>query len=413
MSFLIFNKRTLRKSAWYAVQRNFKPAVQSYYKQLQHYIRRFRLVLFPTEFLRDEDLMNEKVFVPIDFKVFWTNKKYNSSKQLIVNDIFPNLKLKCITDSIIYNSFYQVINSNEEWSNTFFFKNYSKIMNVYFSDYPDKESFFTDISKIIKNFDQAVNSDSFASLSKELWCISINISSSGQALLNTGLFKLILCYIFNSREVTCQVVARHSSWINFKKKLLLLNNESLVYSPLYHFDLKHIKTATSGKRFDHIKKNLDIMDGKVLDIGAAWGYYCHKFVDEGFDCTAIENDPNAVYFMRNLSKACGRKFEILNKNILSLEEKDLKFDIILAFSIFHHFVRTENLYNEFIDFLGRIETKEMYFLSGYPLVKNLSNFKYLDPEEFAKLIVSNSCLTNYEMLADSLYQNRVLFRIYK
>ena len=96
-----------------------------------------------------------------------------------------------------------------------------------------------------------------------------------------------------------------------------------------------------------------------------------------------------------------------------MRKDELKYDIILAFSIFHHFLRTKNLYDDFIDFLKKIDAKEMYFLSYLSDTNPRDDmYKTFSPEEFVKLIISESKFQNYELLADSLYQKRVLYKIY-
>jgi cyclopropane fatty-acyl-phospholipid synthase-like methyltransferase len=124
----------------------------------------------------------------------------------------------------------------------------------------------------------------------------------------------------------------------------------------------------SEKRFEIIRDSLGIKSGTLLDIGAHWGYFCHKFEEVGFQCTAMEGSMKNVYFMKKLKLAERLNFNVVSKSIFNYKDcedfkDDLNFDVVLALSLFNQFVDMEkkDLCSELAEILGKIKAKEMYF----------------------------------------------------
>ena len=145
-----------------------------------------------------------------------------------------------------------------------------------------------------------------------------------------------------------------------------------------------------------------------MDIGANLGYFCHKFEDEGFDCYAFEISERYLYLMKKLKRAENKKFKIIEKSVLDIEG-ELNFDVVLALNIFHHFLKEEEIYNKFIEFLGRLKAKEMFFQShrvGEPQMK--SAFKNFRPHEFADFILEHSNFQSYKLIGED--KGRLIYK---
>ena len=56
--------------------------------------------------------------------------------------------------------------------------------------------------------------------------------------------------------------------------------------------------------------------------------------------------------------------------------------------------------------------KEMYFMAYLPEDEKGKKFISLEPDEFVKFIISNSCLNNYELLSEQLFRGRPLYKIF-
>ena len=169
-----------------------------------------------------------------------------------------------------------------------------------------------------------------------------------------------------------------------------------IYHPITHIDLQDIPSyhETEISRFDIIQKNLSAKKGLLLDIGAHWGYFCHKFEEIGFDCYAVENEHIALYFLEKLKRAENRKFTIIPKSIFDYEDlKNKKFDVVLALNIFQHFLKSKESYQKLIDMLHKLQVKEMYFEPNAPKeFQNKNSYKNYSDEEFVKFILKNSKL---------------------
>src|SRR4030042_4138608 len=103
-----------------------------------------------------------------------------------------------------------------------------------------------------------------------------------------------------------------------------------------HIDLQDIPSHHSHERFETIRSNVEQGHRSLLDIGAHWGCLCHRFEEEGFRCTAVENEAESLFFLRKLRRAENREFTVVDGSIFSLTEKGpLRHDVVLALAIFH------------------------------------------------------------------------------
>ncbi len=118
--------------------------------------------------------------------------------------------------------------------------------------------------------------------------------------------------------------------------------------------------------------------------------------------------------MKKLRDIEGKKFKIINKSIFDLKEK-LDFDIVLALNIFHHFLREKELYQNLIQFLGRLKLRTMYFQPHDPSEKIMRNaYVNYDNEQFVRFIIKNSCLNKFELInKQSDGRTRPIYKIFK
>ncbi|MCX6641925.1 MAG: class I SAM-dependent methyltransferase [Candidatus Bathyarchaeota archaeon] len=232
--------------------------------------------------------------------------------------------------------------------------------------------------------------------------ITVNVGRHGDLIFNNGRHRLTFAKIAGVQKVPVRITVRHALWESFKKEIMqyALGNGGLVYSPITHIDLQHVPAMYADVRWDLIKSNLGKGNSTVLDIGAHWGYFCHKFEEEGFRCFAVEVDHRNVYFLHKLMRAANREFTVIPKSIFDLRrEGPLKYDIVLALAVFHHFIKEERAFGKLKDLLPRLDMNEMYFephLYDEPEMRDA--FMNFTPEEFVHFILQNSCLNNYRLL---------------
>jgi 2-polyprenyl-3-methyl-5-hydroxy-6-metoxy-1,4-benzoquinol methylase len=176
-----------------------------------------------------------------------------------------------------------------------------------------------------------------------------------------------------------------------------------------HIDLLDFRKSHTEVRYDMIREALPVKTGSLLDIGANWGFFCRKFEQIGFTCTAAEHDPEAVHFMKKLKRAEHCNFNIIEGDILAYDGP-LEFDVVFALSIFHHFMATEELDRRLINFLGRLKTKYMIFepnLPGENIVKKYAVKR--GGEDFVQYVLKHSCLTQSKQIGTEPETRRPIY----
>jgi 2-polyprenyl-3-methyl-5-hydroxy-6-metoxy-1,4-benzoquinol methylase len=235
--------------------------------------------------------------------------------------------------------------------------------------------------------------------------VTINIGRNGDLLFNDGAHRLSIAKLLNIPKIPIKITVRHPEWINLKKQILLYANDQparKIYQPILHIDLQDIPTAheTEISRFEIIRKNLSAKKGRLLDIGAHWGYFCHRFEEIGFDCYAVEKSPADVYFLEKLRRADNKKFTIIPKSIFEYKDlENIEFDVVLALNIFHHFLIYEESYHELVNLLHKLRVKEMFFEPHSPdFFQDAKPYRNYSEDEFVQFILKNSELNESQCI---------------
>ena len=228
--------------------------------------------------------------------------------------------------------------------------------------------------------------------------IKVAIDRHGGFLLESGRQRLAKARESGTGSIPVIVARRHYQWAKFRKEIYeySLEQPKGAYQALSHPDLQKIRTQRKEVRWELIEKNLPLRSGAVLDIGSNWGYFCHKFEDLGFDCFAVELNYRWRYFLKKLKKAENKRFEIIPRSVFDIKRK--KYDIVLALSIFHHFLRSEVLYNKLTRLLGELDMKVMYFEPHQAGRWYADAYVDYSETEFVDYILQNSCLSKYKLL---------------
>ena len=228
--------------------------------------------------------------------------------------------------------------------------------------------------------------------------IEVAVGRNGNFLLENGSHLLSLAKISGIDTIPVKVTRRHYRWAKFRKEVFVFSQEAIkgTYQPLIHPDLQRIRCHRKEDRWELMANNLPNRHGTVLDIGANLGYFCHKFEELGFDCYAVERNYKYLYFLKKLRVIEHRKFKTLPQSVFDIKTK--KYDIVLAFSIFHHFLRTKDLYHKMTKFLGELDMKIMFF-EPHETGHGFEN-AYIDYSEieFVNYVLENSCLNKYKFL---------------
>lgn len=223
--------------------------------------------------------------------------------------------------------------------------------------------------------------------------IAVNVGRHGDLLFHNGAHRLSMVKLLGIRKIPVKITVRHPQWMSFRQQLLSYAQAhgGTIYTAISHPDLQDIPVYYSSEadRFSMIKENLPITKGRLLDIGAHWGYFCHKFEEIGFDCYAVENNSMHLYFLDKLRRAENRRFSIIPKSIFECQEiKELTFDVVLALNILHHFLKDKASYYQLCHLLKNLRMSIMYFQPHCHNEPEMEHaYKNYSEEEFVDFIL--------------------------
>ena len=325
-------------------------------------------------------------------------------------DLVPNITR--IEDTNEFQLIKKHFTDNVDWKEINEYKYFRNILsnNQKILNCSNEQEFITYLKSLDDSFQKLMRDES-TSLH---YGFKVGVGRFGEFMLLDDIFLISLFIIISIKKIPIEVVLRHPLWIKFSSEFLRFQSvHGELYQPLIHPDLR-FESSYTDQRFLIIQENLAITNGALLDIGANLAYFCHKFEDLGFDCYAVEIRPSNVHYMKKLRDIEGKKFKIINKSIFDLNLK-LDFDIVLALNIFHHFLREKELYQNLIEFLGRLKLKTMYFQPHDPSEKIMRNaYVNYDNEQFVRFIIKYSCLNKFELInKQSDGRNRPIYKIFK
>ncbi len=194
--------------------------------------------------------------------------------------------------------------------------------------------------------------------------IIVHIARDGDYIFTNGRHRLAVAKLLDIDSVAVKVGKRHKKWVEFRKKVLSYAEKcgGFVSYPLMHHDLEDIPSAHGWTAMNLIEPYIKKGGGNMLDIGAYWGFFCHNFEKAGYKCTAVENDPENLYFLKKLHRAGNCRFKVLETGILDIN-LEKKYDAVVAFNVFHGFLKEKRLYDRFVLFLEKLNCTMLFFQS--------------------------------------------------
>ena len=245
--------------------------------------------------------------------------------------------------------------------------------------------------------------------------ITVNVGREGDLLFNNSAHRFSIAKLLGIQKVPVRITVRHPQWRDFREGVLRYAEEhdKKIYYPITHPDLQDIPSVHSDERFNIINANLSIKKGRLLDIGANWGYFCHKFEEMGFDCYAVESDRINIYILKKLKRAENANFKIIPQSIFEYKDiENLHFDVVLALNIFHHFLKKKDFYLKLINLLKTLKMKEMYFQPPLPNELQMEGaYKNYSEEEFVEFILQASRLNKAKLIGKD-EDGRKIYKLY-
>ena len=247
--------------------------------------------------------------------------------------------------------------------------------------------------------------------------VTVNISRYGKYMFQSGRHRLSAAIVFGIEKIPVKVLVRHKNWVLLRKNLLKIASKSggTLYQSALHTDLLDIPFVHNcNDRFEAIKKHLPIVKGSLLDVGAYFGYFCHKFEDLDFNCIAVEKIPELSKIAESIKKAVGKKFKIINGDILEPKistKIGFNYDVVLLLNILHHFLKEEYYYKDMTNWLRNLKTKIIFFEPHLPSEDQMKDaYINYDNNEFLQYIIKQTGKSNYQAIHLSA-DGRTLFMI--
>lgn len=365
-------------------------------------------------------------------KIYWidpTDIKYTLAESFKIESDFGKiiggewdlpLNQKEIEDSDIFRAFQERFIARAEWSETDFYRRVvTEVADGKMLWWCESKSDFDKRCEKLDELYEDITKNGYKTqielgTNHSLDEICVAVGRDGDFFHVNGENRLCIAKIARLKAVPALIVVRHTDWVEFRDAVLNYvgaSAEKKAYHPLTHPDLSDIPSIWGQERYEIIKRNLSTKKGTLLDIGAHWGYFCHKFGKEGFDCYAIENTPVHLYFMEKLKRAENRKFKIIAQSIFEYKDRGY-FDVVLALNVLHHFLKKKESYTELVKLLRRLRMNELYFQThscGEPQM--LGAYKNYTPEEFVDFVLENSNLDQKELIGQS--QGRPIYKLYR
>ena len=230
--------------------------------------------------------------------------------------------------------------------------------------------------------------------------IVLAIDRQGRLRFVDGRHRLAVARALGVPSVPAIVAIRHREWSRFSSALRVYSQErgGSSYQPILHPDLADIPAEQSHERFETILEHLPVRTGRLLDIGANKGYFCHRFEEVGFECTAVERSEKELYFLKGLRDAAERHFEVFAGSAFDAPGLGA-YDVVLALNIFHHFLKDKETFEQFEAFLGRLRPSVMVFEPHLPDDPQMASaFRNFAPADFVDFLSARMTMERAEQI---------------
>lgn len=198
--------------------------------------------------------------------------------------------------------------------------------------------------------------------------VRIAFGRGGRPLLVSGGGTLVAAREAGRATVEASVVARHEQWARFlwevREFLATGTKDGRSYQLIDHPDLAAVPAAHTDHRLRMILGALPPPPANVLDIGANWGHFVIGLGRAGYSCTGVEARSDAAHFASGLVEASQVDGRIVEGSIFDCDVSG--YDVVLALSIFHHFLKSEENTERLEDLLSRMGATTMVFQPHTP-----------------------------------------------
>jgi tellurite methyltransferase len=155
--------------------------------------------------------------------------------------------------------------------------------------------------------------------------------------------------------------------------------------------------------FDLILKNRFARNSKILDAGCGGGRNIVYFLRHGFNVFGVDQNPDAINYVRNLSKELAPNNPTENFRLSTIEKMPFpseSFDAVISCAVLH-FAVDETHFNKMFDEMWRVlKPNGILFvrlasdIGIENLVENTDGRRFLLPDESERFLVNEKMLTD-------------------
>jgi hypothetical protein len=233
--------------------------------------------------------------------------------------------------------------------------------------------------------------------------IRVGIRRDGRFIFFDGRHRLAIARLLGLRQIPVRVSVRHTEWEEFKQRIAKYASKRAgrVYQLIDHPDLIDMPAHHGLERIGMIRESLQgyVPTGKkrLLDIGTHWGYMAQQMERFGFDVTAVEANKTCARFAEEIRVATESNFTVWQGSIFDYPDAE-QHDAVVAVSIFHHFIKTEELHQQLVAFLERLSIDLMIFEPHLndPPGQMRGAYRNYPPQEFAGVVAKHARLSTVE-----------------
>jgi hypothetical protein len=286
----------------------------------------------------------------VEFDLHWVDPRRIRYASLLDNDVDLDrgrvvggdwdAHVECVEETDYFVAYRQVLMEGMDWSDTPF---YERVLAEVAAGIPKwgcyiREEFDRRLEYVTSLFVEMREMGYVPNHNTEQICV--DVGRHGDLMFVDGQHRLSFAKLLGLPRVPVVLVARHQEWIDFWREIVryALRHGGRVRDPLLHPDLENIQAKYGPKRFELITRAIRTERGRLLDLGSHWGYFCHRFEELGFECTAVEPDVRNYRFLTRLRRAQHRRFETHNEDPLRylerMQEAGAAYDVVLAMGLF-------------------------------------------------------------------------------
>jgi len=246
--------------------------------------------------------------------------------------------------------------------------------------------------------------------------VRVAIARDGRFLFIDGRHRLTIARILGIPAIPVRVSLRHPDWEAFKEDVAAYaaKREGRVYQVIDHPDLADVPAHHGTERVGMIKDalaNYDATDKTLMDIGTHWGYMARQLEKLGFACTGVELNRRNARFAKRLTKATESSVEVWEGSVFEFPAVESQ-NVVLALNVFHHLIRTEELHEQLIAFLRRLDSADVMLFEPHDSSSRQLRDAYRNyaADDFAAFVAEHSGLGTIEHLGEAA-DGRSLYKL--